>query len=104
MADLLRALGHNVRTAHDGHKGLEAAFDFRPDVMLLDIGLPGLDGYEVAKRLRQQPVFRSLVLAAMTGYGQESDRDKSKSAGFDHHLVKPAEFEKVQRILATVSK
>ena len=72
--------------------------------MLLDIGLPGLDGYEVAKRLRRQPLFKSLVLAAMTGYGQESDKDKSKSAGFDHHLVKPADFEKVRPILATVSK
>ena len=104
LADLLRALGHDVRTAHDGPTGLEAATDFRPDVMLLDIGLPGLDGYEVAKRLRRQPLFKSLVLAAMTGYGQDSDKDKSKSAGFDHHLVKPADFEKVQQILATVSK
>ncbi len=104
LADLLRALGHDVRTAHDGPTGLEAATGFRPDVMLLDIGLPGLDGYEVAKRLRRQPLFKSLVLAAMTGYGQESDKDKSKSAGFDHHLVKPADFEKVRQILATVSK
>jgi len=104
LADLLRALGHDVRTAHDGPTGLEAATDFRPDVMLLDIGLPGLDGYEVAKRLRRQPLFKSLVLAAMTGYGQDSDKDKSKEAGFDHHLVKPADFEKVQQILATVSK
>ena len=103
FADLLRAMGHDVKTAHDGPTGLEAATDFRPDVMLLDIGLPGLDGYEVAKRLRRQPVFKSLVLAAMTGYGQESDKDKSKSAGFDHHLVKPADFEKVQKILTTVS-
>ncbi len=104
LAELLRVLGHDVRTAHDGPTGLEAATDYRPDVMLLDIGLPGLDGYEVAKRLRQQPVFKTLVLAAMTGYGQDSDKDKSKSAGFDHHMVKPVDFEQVRLILATVPK
>ncbi len=91
LADVLRALGHDVRTAHDGPAGLEAAADFRPDVALLDIGLPGLDGYEVARRLRRQPSFRSLVLAAMTGYGQEGDRRKARDAGFDHHLVKPVD-------------
>ena len=65
---------------------------YRPDVVLLDIGLPGLDGFEVAKRLRQQPGLSSVVLVAMTGYGQESDRQRSQEAGFDHHLVKPADF------------
>ena len=104
LAELLRALQHDVRTAHDGPTALQAALDHRPDVMLLDIGLPRMNGYEVAKRLRQQPVFSNAVLIAMTGYGQESDRESSRAAGFDHHLVKPADFGKVQEILATVSK
>lgn len=69
--------------------------------MLLDIGLPKMDGYEVARKLRQQPSLKNLVLIALTGYGQESDRDRSKEAGFDHHLTKPADFETLQAILAT---
>ncbi len=103
LALLLRELGHDVRTAHDGPTALEAALDCRPNVLLLDIGLPGLDGYEVAKRMRQQPVLQNVVLVAMTGYGKESDRLRAQEAGFDHHLVKPAKFEKVQQILASVS-
>lgn len=99
---LLKQVGHEVRTAHDGLTALEAAFDYRPDVVLLDIGLPGLDGFEVAKRLRQQSVFENIVLVAMTGYGQEEDRRRSQEAGFDHHLVKPVDFKKVQEILAAV--
>jgi CheY-like chemotaxis protein len=104
MAMLLKASGHDIRTAHTGPAALEAALDFRPNVVMLDIGLPGLNGYEVAKRLRQQPVLHNIVLVAMTGYGQETDRQHSQEAGFDHHLVKPAEFSKVQQILATVSE
>jgi CheY-like chemotaxis protein len=95
--------GHEVRTAHDGLKGLEAALEYRPDVVLLDIGLPGLNGYEVAKRIRLHPALKNVVLVAMTGYGQETDRQRSQEAGFDHHLVKPARFEQVQKILASVS-
>jgi len=104
LAVLLRVLRHDVQTAHDGPAALQAALHHRPEVILLDIELPGMDGYEIATRLRQQPVFGSAVLIAMTGYGQQSDKDKSKEAGFDHHLVKPAELEQVQRILAAVSK
>jgi PAS domain S-box-containing protein len=103
LAMLLEASGHDARVAHDGPTALEAALKRRPDVMLLDLGLPGLDGFEVAKRLRRQPGFQDVVLVAMTGYGQEADRQRSLDAGFDHHLVKPAEFGKVQEILATVS-
>lgn len=103
LAMLLEASGHEVRTAHDGLTALEAALNYRPNVVLLDIGLPGLNGFEVAKRLRQQPVFQHVVLVAMTGYGQEADRQRSLDAGFNHHLVKPAEFRKVQEILASVS-
>jgi CheY-like chemotaxis protein len=68
----------------------------------LDIGLPGLNGFEVAKRLRQQPDLGNVLLVAMTGYGQDADRQRSKEAGFDHHLVKPAYLEAVKKILATV--
>ncbi len=104
LALLLRESGHDVRTAHDGLTALEAAIDYRPDVALLDIGLPGLDGFEVAKRMRQQPILQKAVLVAMTGYGKESDRQRSREAGFDHYLVKPAKFEKVQEILVSVSE
>jgi PAS domain S-box-containing protein len=100
---LLRMSGHDVQTAHDGPAALKAARDYRPNVMLLDIGLPGLNGYEVAKQLRQQPVPQEIVLVAMTGYGQETDRQNAREAGFDHHLVKPADFAEVQQILATTS-
>ena len=104
LAMLLEASGHEVRTAHDGPTALEAALNYRPNVVLLDLGLPGLNGFEVAKRLRQQPLFQNVLLVAMTGYGQEADRQRSLDAGFNHHLVKPADFGKVQEILATVSE
>jgi len=104
LAMLVTESGHDVRTAYHGDAVLEAALDYRPNVVLLDIGLPGLNGFEVAKQLRQQPALKSTVLVAMTGYGQESDRQRSKEAGFDHHLVKPANFEKLLQILATVSE
>jgi CheY-like chemotaxis protein len=104
LAMLLKTSGHDVRTAHTGPTALEAALDYRPSVVLLDIGLPGLNGYEVAKRIRQQPVLHNILLVAMTGYGQEIDRQRSQEAGFDHHLVKPTDFSKVQQILATVSE
>jgi len=101
---LLKAWGHDVRTAHDGQTAVQAALDYRPDVVLLDIGLPGLNGYEVAKRIRQDPVLKNVVLVALTGYGQDADRQTSLQAGFNHHLVKPARFEQLQQILATVSE
>ena len=100
---LLEASGHEVRSASDGLSAVDAAVDFRPNVVLLDIGLPGIDGFEVAKRLRQSPSLAGVVLVAMTGYGQGTDKLRSQEAGFDHHLVKPVEFGKVQQILATVS-
>ncbi len=103
-AMLVQAAGHDVRTAHDGLAALQAALDYRPNVVLLDIGLPGLNGYEVAKRIRQQPALTGVVLVALTGYGQESDRQRALEAGFDDHLVKPTEFGKVKQILASVSE
>jgi CheY-like chemotaxis protein len=99
---LLQLEGHAVRTAHSGSGAVAAAGEYRPDVVLLDIGLPGLDGFEVAKRIRKDPVHQGVVLVALTGYGQEADRQRSHEAGFDHHLVKPVDFEAVQEIFATV--
>jgi CheY-like chemotaxis protein/nitrogen-specific signal transduction histidine kinase len=101
---LLQASCHQVRVAHTGLTGLAAALDFRPDVMLLDIGLPELDGWNIAKRIRQQPDLHDMVLVAMTGYAQNDDCRRSQKAGFDHHLVKPVDFGRLREILATVSK
>jgi len=103
MSMLVQESGYEVRTAYDSSTALEAALDYRPHVVLLDIGLPGLNGFEVAQRIRQQPALQHVVLIALTGYGQESDRQHSQEAGFDHHLVKPADFGKVLQILAAVS-
>ncbi|WP_426110858.1 hybrid sensor histidine kinase/response regulator [Massilia sp. PWRC2] len=102
LAMLLELEGHEVRTAHDGPAALEAAAAGRPQVMLLDIGLPGLDGFEVARRIRQSSSMQDVVLVAMTGCGQEADRQRSLQAGFDYHLVKPAEFAALQEILAGI--
>ena len=100
LAMLLLTLGHEVQTGYDG-PGVEAlAREFRPDVILLDIGLPRMDGLAVAVNLRKQVEFARIVLVAVTGYGQDSDRDRSLVAGFDHHLVKPANLEALQEILA----
>jgi two-component system CheB/CheR fusion protein len=92
MAMLLRATGHEVETAHDGPGALERAPDYRPEYILLDIGLPGMNGYTVAQRLRELPALRDVKLIAMTGYGQDEDRKRAREAGFDHHLVKPVDF------------
>ncbi len=80
-----------------------SAVAYRPNVVFLDVGLPGLNGFEVAKRIRQQLDSQNIMLVAVTGYGHEKDRQRSQEAGFDHHLVKPVYFEMVQQFLATVS-
>src|SRR5688572_14583786 len=99
MAMLLRAIGHAVHTAHDGIAALERAAASPPDYVLLDIGLPGMSGYAVAERLRAMPQTRTATLIAMTGYGQDEDRKRSREAGFDHHLVKPVDYETLLAIL-----
>jgi PAS domain S-box-containing protein len=88
IAMLLSLQGHEVRSVHGAHEALETAQSFHPDLVLLDIGLPGMDGYEVARRLRSQRI-ESMRIVAITGYGQPSDRDRTRAAGFDQHLVKP---------------
>jgi CheY-like chemotaxis protein len=97
---LLKALGNEVRTVFDGAAALEMAAHFRPDVVLLDIGMPKLDGYETARRIRRQPWGKQMVLAALTGWGQEEDKRRTREAGFDHHFVKPVEPAVLQKFLA----
>ncbi|NBD08535.1 ATP-binding protein [Corallococcus silvisoli] len=99
LSESLEFLGCATHVAYDGPSGLEAAKDFRPEIALLDIGLPVMDGYELARLLRQQEEPRPLKLVAVTGYGQESDRQRSKAAGFDAHLVKPLHFETLETLL-----
>jgi PAS domain S-box-containing protein len=96
---LLRALGQEVYTAFDGPAALELARKHRPEVILLDIGLPIMDGYEVARRCREDHRFLDLILVAMTGYGQDSDRQRSQEAGFDAHLVKPVYLDDLRLLL-----
>jgi len=101
---LLKASGHDVLTANDGLTAVQVASENCPDVVLLDIGLPGLNGYEVAKRIRQQPGGKEVVLIALTGYGQDTDRQLSAQSGFNHHLVKPARLEQVREFLAAAAE
>jgi CheY-like chemotaxis protein len=100
LAMLLRLLGNDVRSVYDGRLALEVAIVYRPDVVLLDIGLPGLDGLQVCRCLRRQAGTRQPLLIAMTGYGQEEDQRRSKKAGFDAHMVKPVDLETLQEILS----
>jgi CheY-like chemotaxis protein len=97
LAEALAALGHETRCAYDGLEAIEAAQRFRPEVVLLDLGLPVLDGYEVARRLREDGTRGRIV--ALTGYGQDSDRRRSADAGFDGHLVKPIELDDLADVL-----
>jgi signal transduction histidine kinase/ActR/RegA family two-component response regulator len=100
LAMLLRLWGHEVAVAHDGPSALRAAAAHRPEVALLDISLPGMDGYELARRLRPQHGLERTVLVALTGWGQDEDRRRSQEAGFDHHLVKPVDLSDLQELLA----
>ncbi|HZU36375.1 MAG TPA: ATP-binding protein [Gemmataceae bacterium] len=101
LAVLLRLQGHEVEVAHDGAAALELAQDYRPEIVFLDLGMPGMDGYEVARRLRQQPGLEQVRLAALTGWGQQEDRRRTAAAGFDHHLVKPVEPDLLQQLLGS---
>ncbi|MDB5757866.1 MAG: hypothetical protein JWM30_1155 [Burkholderia sp.] len=100
LATLLRSLGHELLVAEDGLRALEAAPAFQPDFAFLDIGLPGLNGYALARALRANPATSETVLVAVTGWGQERDRQLAQEAGFDHHLVKPVEPAKIREVLA----
>jgi PAS domain S-box-containing protein len=100
MSKLLSLLGHDVKTAHDGYQALEVARQQRPEVILLDIGLPKMDGYQVVRQLRQESCCKTALIIAISGYGQDEDRRKSEEAGFDHHLVKPIDFDALLSLLA----
>lgn len=102
LAMLLKSTGNETHTAYDGHAAVEAAATLRPDIVLLDIGLPKLNGYDAARRIREQPWGKGLLLVALTGWGQEHDRQMSKDAGFDDHLVKPVEYASLEKLLATL--
>ena len=99
VAKGLRAEGHQPTVAADGPSGLDEALSGRFDLMVLDIGLPGMDGYEVARRLRARPDSSIRLLAALTGYGQEKDRERSAAAGFDVHLTKPVDPARLRDLL-----
>ena len=101
---LLETLGNDVRTAHDGLEAVELAKEQQPELVLLDLGLPSLNGYDVAREIRRQPWGKSTVLVALTGWGQEEDRRRSAEAGFDHHLVKPVDTVRLRSILASIGR
>ena len=90
LSMLLKVKGHDAHVAENGEAAIRLADDYQPEVVLLDLSLPGMDGYEVARRLRQQPGLENAVLVAVSGWGQEEDRRRSLEAGFDGHMVKPA--------------
>jgi len=96
---LLKAKGHETRVCTDGEEAIALAGEFLPDCVVLDLSLPRMDGYEVARRLREQPYGRDLVLVALTGWTGRAVRAKAAAAGFDYHLVKPVNFEELERIV-----
>jgi CheY-like chemotaxis protein len=100
LAMMLEMTGNEVRTAHDGLEGVAAAAAYRPDMILLDIGMPKMNGYEACRRIREQPWGKGILIAAVTGWGQEEDKRRSQEAGFDHHLLKPVELTAIAKLLA----
>jgi CheY-like chemotaxis protein/anti-sigma regulatory factor (Ser/Thr protein kinase) len=104
LRDLLQLLGHRVELAGDGLRGVELALATRPDVALVDIGLPGIDGYEVARRLRESDAGKEILLVALTGYGRPEDRDRALASGFDAHMVKPVDPEELNELLASLAQ
>jgi CheY-like chemotaxis protein len=103
LAIMLRLAGHDPHTANDGLEGVQAAGTFRPDVVLLDIGLPRMNGYEAARHIRGQPWGQGMALIALSGWGQDEDRRRALEAGFDHHLTKPVEAPALEKLLALIT-
>ena len=102
LSMMLTMMGNEVRTANDGLEAVKLAEEFRPDVVMLDIGMPMLNGYEACRHLREQPWTKDIVFLAMTGWGQDEDRRRSKEAGFDHHIVKPVDFAVLEKLLGNI--
>jgi CheY-like chemotaxis protein len=100
MAMLVDGLGGSTRIAHDAGSGLEVVQEYQPDIVFLDIGMPGIDGYEACRRMRQRPSQKAIVIVAVTGWGQPQDKQRALEAGFDAHLTKPVALEALARILA----
>jgi CheY-like chemotaxis protein len=101
LALLLSITGNETRTAHDGVEAVDVAARFKPDIVLLDIGLPKMNGYDACRAIRQQPGGQDMLLVAVTGWGQEDDRRRSQLAGFDVHLVKPVEYAEIEALLSS---
>ena len=99
LSEVLQARGYDTRTAYDGPAAIEIAKRFKPDIALLDIGLPGMSGYELARRLKALPGLERIRLVALTGFGQDADDETSRAAGFSYHLVKPIDFDLLEKIL-----
>jgi len=104
MSELIASEGHAVQVAHDGPEAIRTAGNFHPHVVLLDIGLPGMSGYEVAGRLRGMPEISGAVLVALTGYAQAADRSRALAAGFERHLVKPVDWNALRMVLEGVEE
>lgn len=103
LAELLALAGNETTVAYDGEAAVEEAARYGPDVILLDIGLPKLNGYDVCRRIRENRWAKNVIIVALTGWGQEEDRRKSSEAGFDGHLVKPVDHAALQKLLASLS-
>jgi signal transduction histidine kinase len=101
---MLEEIGHEYHLIHDGRQALQAAREFRPDAILLDIGLPVMDGYAVCRAFRQDDLFKDTLIIAQTGWGQQRDKMLASEAGFDHHLVKPVAYDDLERILAKIAR
>jgi CheY-like chemotaxis protein len=102
LAQSLQLAGHAVTTVHDGRAALDAIAAQQPDLALLDIGMPGMDGHQLAEAIRRDPGLRHTVLAAITGWGSGEDRERSHRAGFDHHLTKPVDLDSIMAIAAAI--
>ena len=103
LATVLQLMGHDIHKAYDGLESVQAAATFRPDVVLLDIGLPKMNGYEAARRIREQSWGTGMALIALTGWGTEEDKRRAMEAGFDHHLTKPVEPVALEKLLALIA-
>jgi CheY-like chemotaxis protein len=99
---MIELLGHETRMAHSGAEALRAGADFTPDIVFLDIGLPGMDGYEVCRALRQMPALEKTIFVAQTGWGTDEHRAQARDAGFQHHMVKPIDVKAVESLLSSL--
>ena len=104
LAMLFQLMGHEVRAAQNGVTAVDLAEEFRPDLIVLDIGMPGMDGYEVCRRIRQHDWGQAIVIAALTGWTRDEDRDRSAEAGFNHYLVKPVDPKALDDLIARVMR